>query len=171
MADWGRAFSFVIANEGTRVSRHPADRGGTSKYGISARSHPGLDIENLTLEQAQGIYEREYWVPSRAGEIVATRISTKYFDAYVNVGARRAGTVLQEVLNFFTPGACVVDGSVGSKTLTAIQEFTDKRGLDTLTFILAYGARLWETYRSLVATDPKQAAFGRGWTARCFRIP
>jgi lysozyme family protein len=37
-----------------------------TKYGISAASYPNLDIINLTQEQANEIYRRDYWQASGA---------------------------------------------------------------------------------------------------------
>ena len=54
------AFAIVVGLEGGYVN-DPRDPGGETKYGIAKRAHPELDIKNLTLEQAQDIYRREYW--------------------------------------------------------------------------------------------------------------
>lgn len=42
-------------------SNNPDDPGGETKYGISKRAHPELDIKNLTLEEAIDIYRSDYW--------------------------------------------------------------------------------------------------------------
>lgn len=39
----------------------PSDLGGETKWGISKRYHPNVDIKNLTPEQALQIYATEYW--------------------------------------------------------------------------------------------------------------
>lgn len=41
---------------------NPKDPGGETKYGIAKRSHPDVDIKNLTLDGAIDIYHREYWL-------------------------------------------------------------------------------------------------------------
>ena len=56
-----RAFSYVLQNEGVYVNDLD-DIGGETKYGISKRSYPNLDIKNLTLEEAQKIYFCNYWL-------------------------------------------------------------------------------------------------------------
>ncbi len=38
-----------------------SDRGGLTKYGISQRAYPNLDIKNLTLSKALSLYHRDYW--------------------------------------------------------------------------------------------------------------
>lgn len=50
----------VIAREGGYVN-HPADRGGETKYGISKRANPDIDVRNLTPEKAAAIYKPRYW--------------------------------------------------------------------------------------------------------------
>ena len=54
------AIPIVLENEGGYVN-DPADPGGETKYGISKRSYPALDIKNLTVEQATAIYLRDFW--------------------------------------------------------------------------------------------------------------
>ena len=49
MSDFDKAFELVIGHEGGLVD-HPADPGGLTKYGISKRAYPNLDIRNLTLD-------------------------------------------------------------------------------------------------------------------------
>ena len=50
----------VLSHEGGYVN-DPNDPGGETKWGISKRSYPHLDIAALTLEDAQEIYRRDYW--------------------------------------------------------------------------------------------------------------
>ena len=50
-AIFDHAVKEILRHEGGYVD-DPVDRGGETKYGISKRSYPDLDIANLTLEQA-----------------------------------------------------------------------------------------------------------------------
>ena len=75
--------------EGTVFENDPADPGGATKYGIDQRSHPDINIRNLTADQAKQIYWDSYWnknniesMPAKYGEI--------YFDICVNCGSGRA---------------------------------------------------------------------------------
>lgn len=52
---------FTLRWEGGYVN-NPADPGGETKYGISKRSYPWLDIVNLTEEHARLIYYRDFWL-------------------------------------------------------------------------------------------------------------
>ena len=64
--DFLEAMKFIFEHEnvlsrGKVVAEHDSkDPGGTTKYGIDARSHPGVDIENLTEQQALNIYWEEW---------------------------------------------------------------------------------------------------------------
>jgi lysozyme family protein len=59
-----RAVALVIESEGgARYTHYAADPGGATKYGISQRAYPALDIAALTEEQAREIYYRDYWTP------------------------------------------------------------------------------------------------------------
>jgi len=60
MSNFERAFAVVVGIEGGYVN-DPKDPGGATKFGISKRRYPDLDIANLTIGQAQAIYKREYW--------------------------------------------------------------------------------------------------------------
>ena len=60
MSTFDSAFEIVVGIEGN-YSNDPNDPGGETKYGISKRAHPSLDIANLTLEDAKAIYKKEYW--------------------------------------------------------------------------------------------------------------
>lgn len=47
--------------EGKVYTNDPNDRGGETKYGISKRANPDVDVKNLTEDQAKKIYEERYW--------------------------------------------------------------------------------------------------------------
>ena len=60
------AFSRLIDSEGG-LTDNPKDPGGLTKFGISQRSYPDIDIRNLTLDQAKAIYLRDFWDSKTAG--------------------------------------------------------------------------------------------------------
>lgn len=60
MASFDRAVAFVLRQEGDYVFS-PRDPGGETRYGISKRTHPNVDITNLTLDGAKAIYKHDYW--------------------------------------------------------------------------------------------------------------
>ena len=54
----------VIKHEGGYVN-DPSDPGGETKYGISKKAYPKVDIKNLTLDDAIEIYKDDYWLPAK----------------------------------------------------------------------------------------------------------
>ena len=60
----------LIVREGGLVS-DPDDRGGMTKFGISQRAHPELDIPNLTKEEAKQVYFEDYWVGGHVNRVPA----------------------------------------------------------------------------------------------------
>ena len=50
----------IFAHEGGYVNDQK-DSGGETKYGISKRSYPNLDIKNLTKKQATDIYKVDFY--------------------------------------------------------------------------------------------------------------
>ena len=57
MAHFERAIDKTLAWEGGYVN-DPKDPGGETKYGISKRAHPDVDIKNLSREKACAIYKK-----------------------------------------------------------------------------------------------------------------
>jgi lysozyme family protein len=82
------AFNLVVGIEGG-YSNDPADPGGETKFGISKRAYPQVDIANLTLEQAKAIYLRDYWHLCKCDELPAD-MALLVFDAAVNQGVSAA---------------------------------------------------------------------------------
>lgn len=85
---------FVLDHEGGYVN-DPKDPGGETKWGISKRYHPNLDIKNLTPEQASDIYYNEYWVPGKCSSLDHP-LSVVQFDTCVNMGVSTANTILKK---------------------------------------------------------------------------
>ena len=116
----------VIEREGgDRLTKDPDDPGGTTKYGISQRANPDVDIESLTLEGAIDIYKDKYWDPSRAVDF-PRELMDMYFDMVVNFGQGGAVKVLQQ--SAVSKGHNIaIDGGIGPATLKAIQNVETDR--------------------------------------------
>jgi lysozyme family protein len=83
-----KAMEFLLKWEGGYVN-DPRDPGGETKYGISKRSHPNVDIANLTVEQATAIYKRDYWDALNL-DALPPCFGIAVFDAAVNCGKAKA---------------------------------------------------------------------------------
>jgi lysozyme family protein len=145
---FARAIERVLAHEGGFVD-NPDDPGGKTRWGISQRTYPHLNIATLTREQAIALYRRDAWTPIR-GDALPEAIAFQVLDAAVNHGVVRAVGWLQQVLDLR------VDGVVGPLTRAAAAD------ADPVALILAYNAARLDFYVRL-RTFP---TFGRGWTRR-----
>lgn len=116
MANFNALIVGIIANEGGYV-HDPDDPGGETKYGISKRVHPTLDIKNLTIAQAEDIYRTHYWNRIQGDKIISNDVAWVIFDAAVNIGVKRAIKRAQRIVDV------VDDGIVGEKTLAAINKY------------------------------------------------
>lgn len=156
-----KAFAYVIQNEGGYVF-DKNDPGGETKFGITKRSYPSLNIRDLTLEDAKKIYYRDFWQKGKFEEISDDLIATQLFDLSVNLGIRAAVIILQRALR--AVGINVQeDGLMGSQTLSAVSN-SDPRCL--LAAIKSEAARY---YRQIAAKNPSQQKFLKGWLNRAYK--
>jgi lysozyme family protein len=89
-----KAFQFTIGAEGN-YSNDPQDPGGETKFGISKRSYPSLDIKNLTLDQAKQIYLVDYWGKMGCDDLPFL-LDIFAFDASVNQGVGAAKKLIEK---------------------------------------------------------------------------
>lgn len=148
MSAFERAFEIVVGHEGGYVN-DPRDPGGETKYGISKRAHPDVDIRNLTRAQAQSIYRQRYWLPMHA-DAMPEAVAIQVFDAAVNHGLRAATRMMQRALRVAD------DGAIGPATLNALIAADDAR------FVARFAAERLTYYTDLAGWD----VYGRGWTRR-----
>ena len=155
MARFEGAIGTVLKHEGGYVN-DPADPGGETKYGISKRSYPHVNIKALTVEQAKAIYRRDFWRYDRIGN---QRVATKVFDMGVNMGSSRAHRILQQAVRNLGQ-KIAVDGKIGPKTLAATNRADAQRLLLELRALQA------ERYVNIVLGRPQSKKFLRGWLRR-----
>lgn len=86
--NFDKAITFTLQWEGGYVN-HPNDPGGETKYGISKRSYPDVDIKSLTVQEAKIIYKRDYWDEMDLDE-VEFPLDICMFDTGVLCGRSRA---------------------------------------------------------------------------------
>lgn len=76
MANFDLAIKQTIGHEGgDKITNDPNDPGGLTKFGISQRSHPLVEIKNLSLRQAEEIYRNDYWDNMHLDEIESQAIA------------------------------------------------------------------------------------------------
>jgi hypothetical protein len=87
------AMQFIFKWEGEYVN-DPKDLGGETKYGISKRWYPHLDIKNLTRDQASKIYYKDYWKKAGCDKHFFPD-NILLFDTAVHMGVFRALEIYQ----------------------------------------------------------------------------
>lgn len=155
------AVEVVLKHEGGYVN-NPNDPGGETKYGISKRSYPHLDIKNLTRDQAIEIYHRDWWEKYQYGKIENLKVATKVFDLSVNMGPAQAHMILQGAVNFVIDSGLKVDGILGPKTLAA----TNAVDAEKVRQVMRYKAA--EFYYSLAKKRKESREFLLGWLNRAY---
>ena len=146
-----KSFLFVLKWEGGYVN-DPNDPGGETKYGISKRAYPTLDIKNLTIEQAKNIYFKDYWIRNRCDKIaeLSPKLAFVLFYASVNLGHKRAAKLLQKAINRQKKSILVVDGIVGSKTLETLSSCDVEMCFETYCMLhISYYIKLVQKHKSL----------------------
>ena len=94
-----KAFQLIVGLEGG-YSNDPRDPGGETKFGVSKKYHPNLDIKNLTIDGAKAIYLKEYWIPAGCDN-APYPMDICLFDSQVNPqnDPKLPGGGNQEILN------------------------------------------------------------------------
>jgi lysozyme family protein len=148
-----KAMKFIRVVEGGKFN-HPNDPGGFTNMGLTQRDYPKLDLHNLTREQADNIFYKDYWKKSSAAKLPYPMFIS-YFDSVVNTGVSRANKILQKVVGVKQ------DGIIGTQTIKAIE----KNG-NHLQLALAVADEKQNFYHRLINKNSKFKAFKRGWTRR-----
>lgn len=157
MRYFNQAFDRLMVLEGG-YSDHPRDRGGETRFGISAAAYPDLDIANLTKEEAREIYLRDYWRVLRCDEIWWP-LSEILFVFGVHAGVKTAARLLQDAANGVTGARLRQDGVIGPKTLAALEE------ADRVKLALGFVSNLLNHYRGC----PDWWQWHDGWVNRVAR--
>jgi lysozyme family protein len=154
---FNEVIKLVLKNEGGYVNDPNYDKGGETKYGISKRAHPEVDIKNLTIDGALDIYRRLYWNPSKAEKLMP-ELRYQYFDFVVNAGQGNAVKVLQKACNgkLKQSEKIAVDGRIGRMTIGASEKLEESR---LKAYKLLY-------YANIVLKNPMQEKFWYGWYRR-----
>ncbi len=155
MANFDPAVTKTLKNEGgAKITEDPNDRGGLTKFGISQRAFPDVDIRALTEAKARGLYKSNYWDKVQGDAIANQAIAENLFDTAVNMGAVTTTRLVQMALEIS------VDGAFGSNTLKAINSANAE--LFLANFTLAKVAR----YAHLCNRDKTQNKYLLGWINR-----
>ncbi len=171
------ALEKVLKYEGG-FSNHKADRGGATNLGITLATlcdfdaqydygdldgDGDVDIDDIRLldtpEEAAPIYKAYYWDKMKLDDFPAG-VDFLMFDFGVNSGPKNATRILQRAINRYAKNGIEVDGALGPNTLQRVY------GLDSGLLVEAMLKERDIFYRKLVAQNPSQEVFLRGWMNR-----
>ena len=147
MITFDRAFDRLISHEGGYVN-NPKDPGGETKFGISKRSYPDVDIKNLRVEDAKFIYQRDFW--DVLSDKIDPAVKFQAFDFAVNSGIQTAIRKLQKAVGVAD------DGHWGSASVNAV---ASKNVNDVLMLFIAERLDFWTSLSTW-------QEFGKGWARR-----
>lgn len=151
-----QVFDLIIELEGgDTLTDDPRDPGGLTRWGISQRAHPGVDVRNLTREQAHLIYDRDYWRRVR-GDDLPLPVGLIVFDAAVNQGVQAAVKLLQRAVGV-SP-----DGVLGPVTLAAVKARPASQVVEEVAILRAN--------RYLSLDNSVEETYERGWIARVIKV-
>lgn len=142
----------IAVSEGGYVN-NPKDPGGETKFGISKRAYPHLDIKNLSREQADKIYYDDYWLAMHC-DAMKKGMAGFVMDFAVNSGVPLVTRKLQKALGVLP------DGKIGSVTDAALRTANPRRIV-----------RLLFVERAIVMAEAKKDNYEEhkhGWFARLY---
>lgn len=150
--DFEIAIDTILDSEGGYVN-DPVDPGGETKYGISKKQYPSLDIMMLTEEKAKKIYKQDYWDKCTCDRL-PEKIRLVVFDGAVNHGVPNMAKMLQRLIGV------TADGLIGPMTQAA----SHSKNQDELLISLLAERSLF--YHRI----PTFSRYGKGWMKRLFKV-
>lgn len=135
------------------LTNDPYDSGGTTKWGISQKAFPNLDVKALTLEDAKGLYFHHYY-SLLFEQIDSVLVVFKIVDMSILMGRITAIRLIQKVIEV------PADGHIGPVTIKALNA---RREAD---IVNAYENILKQRINYLVVKRPTYKRFKKGWYNR-----
>lgn len=155
-SSFNRAVAFTLKSEGP-MSNNAIDPGGLTKYGISKRSYPTVDIAALTEEQAIDIYYTDYWLETNCDKM-PFNLGLAVFECAVNQGVGTATRALQKALGV------VDDGIFGPLSRAALSHRRQEQ-----TVLTSFLALRVQKYAALMTLNPAlYEENNHGWYKRLF---
>ncbi len=156
-ARFERFIPIILKHEGGYVN-DPDDYGQETRYGITKRRYPNLDIKNLTIHKAKEIYYNDFYLKLNLHHIKDDLLALHIFDMSVNAGKKNAILLLQSLLP-----RCSKDGSIGPETAKAYSY-----AIVTTDLVEAYKAKRIEYYYK-VSKRGNNKKFLAGWVNRVYK--
>lgn len=164
----------AVGKEG-RYSNDPKDPGGETMWGVTiavARRYGYIGrMVDMPRSTAQGIYRQEYVVEPGFDAVIALspRIAAELVEQGINMGQVIPGRHLQRALNLLNNQATDYpdipsDGTVGVRTLGAMQAFLRSRGSEGEEVLLRMlNAQQCVRYMDIAEGRPASERYEYGW--------
>jgi lysozyme family protein len=151
-----KMFNWLLEWEGHGIiTDDPDDTGGLTRWGISQKAYPDLDIRGLTREDANLIYHKDYWLKAKCDEL-PKYMQLIHFNCAVNCGVTTSIKILQRTIK------AKPDGVIGRNTRSRIISHSGgPQG-----FAINYTSWLLIHYLKIVLRRRSQEKWARGWFRR-----
>lgn len=174
---FGEAFKDLMKWEGEQYTNDPDDPGGETKYGISKKAFPNINIKELTLDQAEKIYYSKYWKIAKCADILEAcgyELAQKVFNIAVNIGPVTAIKLLQRAMwSAFRPSEAKQvrediftylkdDGVMGPITNGMLNLINSDALLAT------FKSEVASYYRILIERNNSLKKYEKGWLRRAY---
>ena len=165
MSRFDECLAHVLKSEGGYAD-HPADKGGATNFGVTQATYDEFrtvqgamlkSVEYIALPEVSAIYKSMYWDACRCGDM-RPPLDHAVFDAAVQHGPKRAARWLQNMV------CATPDGIIGEQTLCAVNNHLLRYTLHAM--VDAYQRYRATYYAAIIARDPTQKVFERGWRNR-----
>jgi len=157
-----QAYAFVAEQEGGWANDEN-DYGGRTRFGISSRWHPDVDLDTLTREGARELMRERYWLRARC-EYMPHGVNLIVFDQAVHDGPEDAVRTLQRVVGVKPDGAY---GPVTNRAVWRTLATDDVHGRWLKRALLEARTR---KLMNEAQHDPGQVANIEGWAVRLVRL-
>ena len=179
MPSFDLALAHTLGIEGG-YSDDATDRGGKTRYGVTervARAHGYIGpMADLPLEKAREIYRVDYWDKNKLDRVAewSEKAAMELFDTGVNMGWQRAARFLQRALNAMNRNGDIYpdlrpDGLIGPTTIRAL--FFLVTPMDKSVVLKMLESQQGAAYMKIMANDPTQEKFARGWFDKRIGVP
>lgn len=168
MNNFDYAVGLTLTEEGV-FSDTAGDRGGATKYGITAKlgmAYGHMDIHTITKGDAIRIYRAEFWDKMRLDDLLSKWVAAEIFDTAVNSGSNQAALIAQRAVNLLLRPEqvkLVEDGRFGPGTRAAINNLCATRHRHLLAALNGFQ---FQFYLDDVKSHPGDVKFIAGWLRR-----
>lgn len=122
-----------------------------TNFGVSAKVYERVigrpptitDMKSITQAEAHQIFKRQFWDAIKADSINSQALAETFADHAINASPKASTKIMQKVLNTVFGKWLVIDGVVGSKTLSAINS------VDSIALFNAFSNSRIEYYNRL----------------------